>query len=63
MYAYRLLDALKIDVNDGVVRLSAVHYNTEEEIDKCIKALDENPFVYTNQRQSFELEIFFFLLC
>lgn len=40
MYAYRLVHDLGIDINDGVVRLSAVHYNTMEEIDKCIQILD-----------------------
>ena len=40
MYAYRLLDALGINPQDGVVRLSAVHYNTPNEIERCIQALD-----------------------
>ncbi len=40
MYAYRLVTALGIDINDGVVRLSAVHYNTVAEIDKCIQVLE-----------------------
>jgi len=40
MYGYRLITALGIDINDGVVRLSAVHYNTVTEIDKCIQVLD-----------------------
>jgi selenocysteine lyase/cysteine desulfurase len=40
MYAYRLAADLGIDTNDGVVRLSAVHYNTMDEIEKCIQALD-----------------------
>ncbi len=40
MYAYRLITALGIDLNDGAVRLSAVHYNTVAEIDKCIQMLD-----------------------
>lgn len=40
MYAYRLVKDLGIDINDGVVRLSAVHYNTVAEIDKCIQVLD-----------------------
>jgi selenocysteine lyase/cysteine desulfurase len=39
-YAYRLVTDLGIDINDGVVRLSAVHYNTVAEIDKCIQVLD-----------------------
>jgi selenocysteine lyase/cysteine desulfurase len=41
MYAYRLVNALEIDINDGVVRLSAVHYNTMAEMDKCIQVLDD----------------------
>ena len=40
MYAYRLLSDLGVDIDDGVVRLSAVHYNTLAEIDQCIQALD-----------------------
>ncbi len=40
MYAYRLVSDLGVDINDGVVRLSAVHYNTVAEIDKCIQVLD-----------------------
>lgn len=39
-YAHRLVTALGIDINDGVVRLSAVHYNTLAEIDKCIQVLE-----------------------
>jgi selenocysteine lyase/cysteine desulfurase len=39
-YAHRLVTALGIDINDGVVRLSAVHYNTMDEIEKCIQVLD-----------------------
>ena len=40
MYAHRLVTALGIDINDGVVRLSALHYNTMAEIEYCIKTLD-----------------------
>lgn len=39
-YAYRLLEALGIDPNHGVLRLSFVHYTTPEEIDQLIAALD-----------------------
>ncbi|MDE0992857.1 MAG: hypothetical protein OSA23_06740 [Rhodospirillales bacterium] len=40
-YAYRLLDALGVkDLNDGVVRCSMAHYNTAEEVDRLIRALD-----------------------
>ncbi len=39
-YAYRLMEALDIDPEDGVVRASMVHYNTAEEVDRLIRALD-----------------------
>jgi selenocysteine lyase/cysteine desulfurase len=39
-YAYRLVQALGIDPEAGVLRLSFVHYTSPEEIDKLIKALD-----------------------
>ena len=39
-WAWRLLDALGIDQRDGVVRVSMVHYNTTEEVDRLIQALD-----------------------
>jgi cysteine desulfurase family protein (TIGR01976 family) len=39
-YAYRLLDALGIDLEDGVVRLSMVHYNTRAEVDRALEVLD-----------------------
>ena len=40
-YAHRLLDALGVkDLNDGVVRCSMAHYNTAEEVDRLIGALD-----------------------
>ncbi|KAI0712843.1 PLP-dependent transferase [Cerioporus squamosus] len=42
-YAYTLVDMLepKVDVNDGVVRISLVHYNTVEEVKRIIGILDE----------------------
>ena len=40
MYAYRLCEAMNIPVTEGVVRVSAVHYNTIEEIDSLMDALD-----------------------
>lgn len=42
-YAYTLVDSLqpKIDVNDGVVRISLVHYNTVEEVQTLIEVLKE----------------------
>jgi selenocysteine lyase/cysteine desulfurase len=39
MYAYRLCEALGIDVKEGVVRASAVHYNTPDEIERTVTAL------------------------
>ena len=40
-YAWRCLDALGIDRDDGVIRLSLVHYNSIEEVNKLIKILDK----------------------
>ncbi|KAH9833420.1 PLP-dependent transferase [Rhodofomes roseus] len=42
-YAYTLVDTLqpKLNVDDAVVRISFVHYNTVEEVEKIIKVLDE----------------------
>jgi selenocysteine lyase/cysteine desulfurase len=39
-YAYRLIDALGLREQDGVIRASFLHYNTEEEVDRLIEALD-----------------------
>ncbi len=39
-YAVRLLEAMGVDAQRGVVRLSFVHYTSSEEIDSLIKALD-----------------------
>ncbi|MEX1994484.1 MAG: aminotransferase class V-fold PLP-dependent enzyme [Steroidobacteraceae bacterium] len=39
-YAYRLLQALGIDTDDGAVRVSFVHYTTATEVGRLIKALD-----------------------
>lgn len=41
MYAYRLCQALGIDLEDGVVRISLVHYNTDDEIERCCNVLSE----------------------
>lgn len=42
-YAKRLLDSLQLeDSEDGVVRCSMAHYNTPEEVDQLIQALDKN---------------------
>ena len=40
MYAYRLCEALGLDPADGVVRVSLVHYNTVEEIERLIEVLE-----------------------
>ncbi len=39
-YAYRLLQALGIDTDDGVLRVSFVHYTSRHEVDLLIAALD-----------------------
>lgn len=41
MYSLRLCEAMGIPAEDGVVRVSAVHYNTPEEIETLIRVLDE----------------------
>lgn len=41
-YAYRLLDAMGIDLDDGVVRVSAVHYNTVDEADRVADVLSSS---------------------
>lgn len=42
-YAYSLVDDLspKLDVDDGVVRISLVHYNTVQEVNRIIEILKE----------------------
>ncbi len=39
-YAYRPIRDLGLLASDGVVRVSLVHYNTEEEVDRLTEALD-----------------------
>jgi len=39
-YAWRLMQALGIDPNHGVLRLSFTHYTTPAEINQLITALD-----------------------
>ena len=39
-YAYRLVKALGIDTEDGVLRVSFVHYTSSEEVQRLIAALD-----------------------
>ena len=41
MYAWHLCKALEMDLEDGVLRVSFVHYNTVEEIERLIELLDE----------------------
>lgn len=40
MYAYHLCESLGMDPDDGVVRVSMVHYNTPEEIERLIEVFD-----------------------
>jgi selenocysteine lyase/cysteine desulfurase len=39
-YARRLIDALNYSKTDGVIRVSMVHYNTLDEVDRLIEVLD-----------------------
>jgi selenocysteine lyase/cysteine desulfurase len=39
-YGYRCVDALGIDPAQGVLRFSMVHYNTLDEVEKLVGALD-----------------------
>ena len=39
MYAYRLCQAMGIGTNEGVVRVSAAHYNTFDEIDDLLRVV------------------------
>src|SRR5262245_49878509 len=39
-YAYRLMNSLGIDAEDGAVRASFVHYTSQEEVERLIKELD-----------------------
>lgn len=42
MYAHTLVEGMEpgVTLEDGVVRISLVHYNTLEEVDEIIKVLD-----------------------
>ncbi len=40
-YAYRLMEALGIKPDEGVLRVSYVHYTLAEEIERLVQALDE----------------------
>jgi selenocysteine lyase/cysteine desulfurase len=39
-YAKKLIHDLDLEEKDGVIRISLVHYNTKEEVEKLIQALD-----------------------
>ena len=39
-YAPRALDAMGMDPEDGVVRISLLHYNTDEDVQRILSALD-----------------------
>ncbi len=39
-YAYRLIEALGIDAEDGAVRASFVHYTSKDEMERLIRELD-----------------------
>ncbi|MDH3693036.1 MAG: aminotransferase class V-fold PLP-dependent enzyme [Gammaproteobacteria bacterium] len=41
-YAYRLMQALGIEPDEGVVRISLVHYTSAEDVDRLLNALDEH---------------------
>lgn len=40
-YAVRLLEAMNVDPNNGVVRLSFVHYTTQRELEQLMEALNK----------------------
>ncbi|NKB75614.1 MAG: aminotransferase class V-fold PLP-dependent enzyme [Gammaproteobacteria bacterium] len=40
-YAHRLISDLGINPNDGVVRISLVHYGTDQDVEKILLALDQ----------------------
>jgi len=40
-YAYRLIEALGIDPEEGALRASFVHYTSPDEVDQLIAALDQ----------------------
>ena len=40
-YAVRLLNALDVDINEGVIRLSFVHYTSGGDVEKLISGLDQ----------------------
>ena len=40
-YALRCVEALGIQGDPGVIRVSMVHYNTDQEVDRLLRGLDE----------------------
>ena len=40
-YAARCIDALGVRVQNGVVRVSLAHYNSEDDVDRLIGSLDK----------------------
>jgi len=40
-YAYRLVEALGVDTDEGLLRASFVHYTSPEEVTRLIEALDQ----------------------
>jgi selenocysteine lyase/cysteine desulfurase len=40
-YAYRLIETLGLDIRDGVIRTSLVHYTSEPEVTRLVDALDQ----------------------
>ena len=41
-YAVRLLQALDVDIHEGVIRLSFVHYTSGNDVEKLISGLDQH---------------------
>ena len=41
-YAVRLLQALDVDIHEGVIRLSFVHYTSGNDVEKLISGLDRH---------------------
>ena len=40
-YARRLIEAVGVDPEIGVARISLVHYNTDTDVDRILTALDD----------------------
>ncbi len=47
IYGYRCVDVLGIDPMPGVLRISMVHYNTLDEVQRLTAALEEIAWVTT----------------